>query len=83
MECAKVIPLFKQGERSDFNNCSSIFIIPVVTKVFERMIHLIHDQYLFYASQLTNQCFISSFHRYCMHYLRQLILDPSILIRAT
>ena len=31
-KCAKVIPLFKKGERRDLNNYRPISIIPVVTK---------------------------------------------------
>ena len=35
----KVIPLFKQGERSHLSNYRSISIIPVVAKVFERIVY--------------------------------------------
>ena len=38
-KCAKVIPLFKQGDHSDMNNHRPISIIPVVAKVFERIIY--------------------------------------------
>ena len=38
-KCCKVIPLFKQGARSDLNNYRPISIIPVVAKVFERIIY--------------------------------------------
>ena len=37
-KCSKVIPLFKHGERGDLNNYRPILIIPVVAKVFERII---------------------------------------------
>ena len=37
-KCSKVIPLFKKGERRDLNNYHPISIIPVVAKVFERII---------------------------------------------
>ena len=36
---SKVIPLFKHGERSDLNNYRPISVIPVVAKVFERIIY--------------------------------------------
>ena len=36
---SKVIPLFKQGERSDLNSYRPISIVPVVAKVFERIIY--------------------------------------------
>ena len=35
----KVIPLFKQGEHSELNNYRPISIIPVVAKVFERIVY--------------------------------------------
>ncbi|CAB4019988.1 Hypothetical predicted protein [Paramuricea clavata] len=38
-KCSKVIPLFKKGERRDLNNYRPISIIPVVAKVFERIIY--------------------------------------------
>ena len=37
-KCSKVIPLFKHGERGDLNHYRLILIIPVVAKVFERII---------------------------------------------
>ena len=36
---SKVIPLFKQGERSDRNNYRPISVTPIVAKVFERIIY--------------------------------------------
>ena len=38
-KCCKVIPLFKQGACSDLNDYRPISIIPVVAKVFERIIY--------------------------------------------
>ena len=43
---SKVIPLFKQGERSDLNNYHPISVIPVVAKVFE-----IYDQLYDYLTE--------------------------------
>ena len=37
--CSKVIPLFKRGKRRDLSNERPISIIPVVAKVFERIIY--------------------------------------------
>ena len=37
-KCSKVIPLFKQGERSDLNNYRPISVTPIVARVFERII---------------------------------------------
>ena len=36
-KCARVTPLFKQGEASDPNNCLPISVISVIAKVFERI----------------------------------------------
>ena len=37
-KCARVTPLFKQGEASDLNNYRPISVIPVIAKVFERIV---------------------------------------------
>ena len=42
----KVIPLFKQGEHSELNNYRLISIIPVVAKVFERIVYNQFYEYL-------------------------------------
>ena len=42
----KVIPLFKQGEHSDLNNYRPISIIPVMAKVFERIVYNQFYEYL-------------------------------------
>ena len=38
-KCARVTPLFKQGERSDLNNYRPISVISVIAKVFERIVY--------------------------------------------
>ena len=53
-KCAKVIPLFKEGNHSDLNNYRPISIVPIVAKVFER---IIYDQVYGY---LTKNNLISS-----------------------
>ena len=35
---ARVLPIFKSGEKSDFNNCRPISILPTISKLFERHI---------------------------------------------
>ena len=43
---ARVTPLFKQGDRDDVNNYRPISVIPVVVKVFERIVYEQLDAYL-------------------------------------
>ena len=38
-KCARVTPLFKQGEASDLNNYRPISVISVMAKVFERIVY--------------------------------------------
>ena len=38
-KCARVTPLFKQGESFDLNNYRPISVISVVAKVFERIVY--------------------------------------------
>ena len=38
-KCARVTPLFKQGETSDLNNYRPISVISVIAKVFERIVY--------------------------------------------
>ena len=37
-KCARVTPLFKQGEASDLNNYRPISVISVIAKVFKRIV---------------------------------------------
>ena len=48
-KCARVTPLFKQGEASDLNNYRPISVVSVIAKVFER---IVYDQSLNF---LTNE----------------------------
>ena len=62
-KCAKVLPLFKQGERTDMNCYRPISIIPVVAKVFEK---IIYDQaYAFLTNNNTLSNCQSGFR--CLH----------------
>ena len=47
-KCSKVIPLFKQGESSDLNNYRPISLIPLLAKVFER---IVYDQFYMYLTE--------------------------------
>ena len=37
--CSREVPVFKQGDRADFENYHPISFIPVVANVFERIIY--------------------------------------------
>ena len=62
-KCSKVIPLFKHGERGDLNNYRPISIIPVVAKVFER---IIFDQIYAFLADSNLLCNSQSGFR-CLH----------------
>ncbi|CAB3999982.1 RNA-directed DNA polymerase from transposon X-element, partial [Paramuricea clavata] len=62
-KCSKVIPLFKHGERRDLNNYRPISIIPVVAKVFER---IIYDQIYAFLTDNNLLCNSQSGFR-CLH----------------
>ena len=62
-KCSKVIPLFKHGERRDLNNYRPISIIPVVAKVFER---IIYDQIYVFLTDNNLLCNSQSGFR-CLH----------------
>ena len=54
-KCARVTPLFKQGEPSDLDNYRPISVISVIARVFER---IIYDQLYNF---LTNEDIISNY----------------------
>lgn len=52
---ARVTPVFKKGVKSDLNNYRPISVIPVVSKVFEKIIYYQLYQYL-NDNQLSSSC---------------------------
>ena len=52
-KCAKVTPLFKEGDRNDVNNYRPISVISVVAKVFER---IVSDQLYAYLEEHSIIC---------------------------
>ena len=52
---ARVTPVFKKGEKSDLNNYRPISVIPVVSKVFEKIVYDQLYQYL-NDNQLISSC---------------------------
>ena len=39
LKIAKIIPIFKKGDKSDINNYRSISVLPVISKIIERVLH--------------------------------------------
>ena len=52
-KCAKVTPLYKQGDRDDLNNSRLISVISVMAKVFER---IVYDQLYAYPEEYNIIC---------------------------
>ena len=55
-KCAKVTPLFKQGDRDDLNNYRPISVISVMAKVFKR---IVYDQLYAYLEEHNIICKIN------------------------
>ena len=72
-KCSKVIPLFKNGSHSELINYRPISIIPVVAKVFER---IVHDHVL---ASINNHNLISN----CQSGFRGLHSTATALLEAT
>ena len=51
---ARVTPVFKKGVKSDLNNYRPISVIPVVLKVFEKIVYEQLYQYLNYNKLLSS-----------------------------
>ena len=74
-KCARVTPLFKQGDRDDLNNYRPIYVISVVANVFER---IVYDQLYAYLEEHDisvniNRAFV------LFNQLRRLFFRPRIL----
>ena len=69
---ARLLPLFKQGCRSELNNYRPISIIPIVAKVFER---IVYDQVMVY---LTNHNLIPN----CQSGFRSLYSTATTLLET-
>ena len=74
-KCSKVIPLSKQGERSDLTNYRPISVIPVVAKVFERIIYNQVYAFLVDTNVLSNNQ--SGFR--CLHSTVTALLEATII----
>ena len=72
-KCSKVIPLFKHVERRDLNNYRPIWIIPVVAKVFER---IIYDQIYAFLTDNNLLCNSQSGFR-CLHSTVTVLLEST------
>ena len=36
---ARITPLFKEGKADEVNNCKPVSVLPVLSKIFERLVH--------------------------------------------
>ena len=51
---AKVVPLFKSGERDDFNNYRPISLLATISKIFEKVVH--RQLYEFFSEHYLTDC---------------------------
>ena len=77
LKSARVIPLFKQSDRDDVNNYRPISVIPVVVKVFER---IVYEQLYAYLEENDTLCKHQSGFR-AMAITPVSIRLPSLIIR--
>ena len=56
-KCAKITALFKSGDRTNVSNYRPISILPTLTKILERVVHLQLYQYLITNNFLSNKQF--------------------------
>ena len=54
---AKVIPLFKPGEKSDYNNYRPISLLPIFSKVMEKHVKSTFEEFLKFNNLLSKQQF--------------------------
>ena len=68
-KCARVIPLFKQGESSDLNNYRPISVISVVAKVFERIVYdQLYNFYIVKKSALNKNLISGLYTQLLLHF---------------
>ena len=63
MKLAKVIPLFKQGDKSNFNNYRPIALLPSFSKILEKIIYNRLDQFFTNNNLITNSQYGFRKHR--------------------
>ena len=84
-KCSKVIPLFKKGKRTNLDNYRPISIIPIVSKVVER---IAYDQVIVYLTdnKLLSTCqsgFIEAYIPQLLFFSKLQTTVRIILIMAT
>ena len=55
MKIAKIIPIYKKREPTDLSNYRPISLLPTISKIFERIIHIQLQEYLNRNNRLAEQ----------------------------
>ena len=57
LKIARITPIFKEGEKSDINNYRPISVLPIFSKIFEKVVYRQLYEYLEFNSYLDNNQF--------------------------
>ena len=86
MKTAKVVPIFKKGNRSDVNNYRPISLLPILSKCLEKIMHnrltsylvkndiINHSQFGFTRNKSTTDAIIDFMHKFTHHTKNNLVL---------
>ena len=54
LKIARIKTIYKRGDKSCFNNCRLILLLPAISKIFERVLHTQLFNYLIFMDLVHN-----------------------------